>query len=85
MKLFYSRRTFFFIAVLLASACGSPQQLQTAKMEPVNCPEPRPEMCTMDYNPVCGNLSDGTFKTYSNGCNACSDPKVASYSQGECK
>ena len=49
------------------------------------CPEERPEMCTMDYNPVCGQLSDGSFKTYSNGCNACSDPKVISYSQGECK
>lgn len=49
------------------------------------CPEIRPEVCTMDYNPVCGQLSDGSFKTYSNGCNACVDPKVISYSQGECR
>ena len=49
------------------------------------CPKMRPEMCAMHYDPVCGQLSDGSFKTYSNGCNACVDPKVIRYSQGECQ
>jgi hypothetical protein len=74
-----------FTAILYLSACGTTQQPPTMKMDSHQCSEVRPEMCTMDYNPVCGNLPDGSFKTYSNGCNACSDLKVISYSLGECK
>jgi len=48
------------------------------------CEELRPEICTMDYNPVCGVLSDGGVKTYSNGCSACSDQNVTGYRMGAC-
>ena len=48
------------------------------------CPEPRPQICTMDYLPVCGQLQDGSFKVYSNGCSSCSDPAVVGYREGEC-
>ena len=51
----------------------------------VTCPEPRPEVCTQDYQPVCAQLEDGSFKTYSNGCNACSDPAVVGYRDGACQ
>ena len=78
-------KVFIFIAILAVTACGTTQQPLAIKLEPLKCPEVRPEMCTMDYNPVCGNLPDGSFKTYSNGCNACSDLKVVSYFHGECK
>ena len=68
------------------AAPGMPIRRAVAEtMASVKCPEVRPEMCTMDYNPVCGSLSDGSLITYSNGCNACSDPKVISYSHGECR
>ncbi len=49
------------------------------------CPEPRPQICTMDYRPVCAQLGDGTFKTYSNGCTACTDPIVTGYREGACE
>jgi len=49
------------------------------------CTEPRPQMCTRDYRPVCAQLSDGTFKTYSNGCTACSDISVTGYRKGACE
>jgi len=49
------------------------------------CPEPRPQVCTQDYRPVCAQLRDGSFKTYSNGCSACTDPAVTAYSGGACE
>ena len=49
------------------------------------CKDPRPEMCTQDYNPACGLLKNGGKKTYSNACTACSDSDVASYKPGVCE
>ncbi len=49
------------------------------------CESPRPQVCTMDYAPVCGLRSDQTTKTYSNGCSACSDPEVTGFLQGACE
>ena len=51
---------------------------------PTLCEEPRPQVCTMEYRPVCANLSDGSVKTYATGCTACSDAKVVSWVEGEC-
>jgi hypothetical protein len=55
------------------------------EQEMVTCPEPRPQVCTQDYRPVCAKLQDGNFKTYSNGCTACTDPAVAGYREGACE
>jgi len=49
------------------------------------CAEPRPQICTMDYQPVCAQLENGTFKTYSNGCMACSDTLVIGHREGACE
>lgn len=51
----------------------------------VPCTEPRPQVCTQDYRPVCAELQDGSFKTFSNGCSACSDPTVTGYRDGACE
>jgi hypothetical protein len=59
------------------------------------CEDPRPELCTMDYRPVCALRDTGIrcittpcqsteWKTYSNACSACSDPDVMGYKNGEC-
>lgn len=48
------------------------------------CSEPRPEACTMEYVPVCGYKLDGTYKTYSNGCSACTDKEIIGYKNDEC-
>ena len=50
----------------------------------VLCPEPRPQICTREYRPVCAQMQDGTFKTYSTGCTSCSDPNVIGYRDGAC-
>ncbi|MCK5914166.1 MAG: hypothetical protein KAG12_09825 [Desulfuromusa sp.] len=49
------------------------------------CPEPRPQMCTMDFRPVCAELKDGSFETFSNGCMSCSDSEVVGYRDGKCE
>lgn len=48
------------------------------------CADPRPQMCTKDYRPACGQLRDGSRKTYSNACTACTDPQVVAQGAGAC-
>jgi hypothetical protein len=48
------------------------------------CPEPRPQICTREYRPVCATMNDGTKKTYSNGCTSCTDLAVVEYEEGAC-
>jgi hypothetical protein len=55
-----------------------------AATEGQQCTEPRPEVCTRDYRPVCANLNDGSQKTYSNGCGACTGANADSWVAGEC-
>jgi hypothetical protein len=52
-----------------------------------NCPIPRPEICTQQFDPVCGIRADGTRATYSNSCVACSKtqkPLVIAWIPGAC-
>jgi hypothetical protein len=63
---------------LLGGKAGSDQEM-------VACPEVRPQICTHEYRPVCAQLQDGSLKTYSNGCTACSDPAVSGYREGACE
>lgn len=51
------------------------------------CEDPRPELCTAEYDPVFGYFNGELIQcikapcgnTYSNGCVACSDEKVLYY------
>jgi len=61
------------------------------KLQAIDCTEPRPEACTMEYMPVCGWYSQDIqcirypcADTYGNKCAACADGKVAYYTDGEC-
>lgn len=49
-----------------------------------HCTDPRPEICTQNYAPVCGVHADGSRQTYSNGCMACSNPEVVGSLAGAC-
>jgi hypothetical protein len=67
------------LALLLA---GCIQQQPPAT--PPRCAEPRPQVCTMEYAPVCGELIAGGERQYSSACNACADDTVAGYRSGLC-
>jgi len=49
------------------------------------CKEPRPEICTREYAPVCGKLIDGSQRIYSTGCSACADKKIIGYKSNPCQ
>ena len=78
------------VLLLLFSGCSSDDGGTaggSGSSEITKCPSnrpPPPVPCTLDYNPVCGIQTDGTSRTYSNGCSACADLKVVSYMMGSC-
>ncbi len=77
------RIAIFGFPVLVVTACAS-QSGQDSAPALTECEEPRPQMCTMDYTPVCGVDVDQQFKTYGNACSACG-AGVLGYTAGECK
>ena len=77
---------YVFIALLLGlTACTTVQRDATGNAAAATvCEDPRPQVCTADYRPVCGTLGDASVKTYSNGCSACGDSNVTSWVEAEC-
>lgn len=75
------RRACGIITLLLLSACASQQQPTGSVTQ---CTEPRPQVCTMEYAPVCANLTGGAVKEYASACNACADDTVVGYVSGPC-
>jgi hypothetical protein len=85
-------------AVVLLSGCGTAAEAPTPEPErlvEVECQDPRPEVCTFQYEPVCGLVDTGKrcvttpcpaseWQTFSNGCTACSNPDVMGYREGAC-
>ena len=80
---------FTVIAFCVASAAGCAKSPTQAEQSDFGgglkaCTEPRPDACTMQYDPVCGEMADGRPKTYSNACSACSDRLVNGYTSNAC-
>jgi len=85
------------ISVLMLS-CANSQVKETSEQDYLYkaCKDPRPQICTREYRPVCAIKDTGircvttpcqstTHKTYGNACSACGDPKVISYHSGACE
>ena len=84
------------LVCLLAAACtpvynevDEPAQEERIPDEPgaidiILCEEPRPQICTKEYNPVCARLKDGSTRTGATGCTSCSDSEVTGYTMGAC-
>jgi hypothetical protein len=71
------------------ASCGGGEGSNGATLEVYEnatlCEDPRPEMCTMDFQPVCGIDQNGAKSTFSNGCGACSNADVVQYLPGDCE
>jgi hypothetical protein len=70
------------VLVLLLGACTGTKQ-STAPLN-TQCSDPRPQVCTMEYAPVCAGLKAGGSAEYASGCNACADDAVTGYLPGAC-
>ena len=90
----YARRVLIVTCVTMLIGCNTEGE-EAVLAEVVQCQEPRPEMCTQQYDPVCATLDSGVrcvttpcdsteTATYSNGCMACADPAVFHYVAGAC-
>ncbi len=49
------------------------------------CQDPRPQICTMEYLPVCGETREGERVTHASGCSACAHPEILRYRAGACE
>lgn len=76
--------------VLIALYYNPPANNDGNALDITNCVE-RSEICTAQYDPVCGWWNSSSVQcikypcaaTYSNGCYACADEKVVGYTAGE--
>lgn len=68
------------LSALFLGGCSTTQQGELTL-----CKEPRPQICTREYRPVCGELTSGGQHTFSNGCEACAAEGVAGYRMGKCE
>lgn len=59
------------VVVVVATACspsGSTHGAAAPALRLTTCQDLRPEICTANYDPVCGHLADGNFETHANAC-----------------
>ena len=54
-------------------------------LQTVQCEEPRPKICTMQYEPVCAVMESGSINTYPSACNACADIAVSAWRPEPCE
>ncbi len=106
MILFNKAKNAILLTAAILGALSLIVSCQSAKPKPAppviekpagftQCKDPRPQMCTREYRPVCATKDTGLrcvttpcpsteSVTYATGCTACSDPKVHGYASGAC-
>ena len=58
---------------------------ETPVLQTVKCQEPRPKICTLQYEPVCAAMESGSINTYPSACNACADIAVSAWRPESCE
>ncbi len=75
-----------FVSMLISACAGyGEKDVSPLTQELIACKEPRPQICTQEYNPVCATYKNGSKKTGSTACTACSDSKVLGYTKRACE
>jgi len=72
----------------MAVGCAqTPPAEETTMAQPalVVCEDPRPQICTAIYDPVCALMADNSYKTYASACSACGDANVSGHRPGACE
>ena len=72
------------MSVVLLVSVSACQSMPERPSDLVECPEVRPQVCTMLYAPVCAMEENGQFTSYSSDCTACSHAEVVGYQPGVC-
>ncbi len=85
------------LAVLALAGCAEYTPEKAEKTQPgyIACLEPRPELCTQQYDPVCAERDTGIrcvttpcdsseWLRYANACMACADSRVYGYVPRDC-
>ena len=54
-------------------------------LQNIQCEEPRPKICAMQYEPVCAVMESGSINTYPSVCNACADIAVSAWRPKPCE
>lgn len=69
----------------VACATAPPAAPEPDVADVSSCTEPRPQVCTMIYAPVCAIHTDGHSETHASACNACADDTATAYRNGACE
>jgi hypothetical protein len=86
------------VLLLVAGACSSDVARESEQEEAssyIACEDPRPEICTRDFRPVCAERDTGIrcvttpcpsseWVLSPNACSACSESEVLGYRPGAC-
>lgn len=88
-------RSTALLLALLSAGCVAAPAIPATSGGYVACANPRPEICTREYRPVCAQVDTGkrcvtvpcesaVSQTRGNACDACGDSKVMGYTPGAC-
>jgi len=75
------------------TGCGCQLKTDEGKLQAYDCTDPRPEICTKEYMPVCGQVQvqcittpcEPIKQTFGNKCDACANSLTISYTEGACE
>jgi len=80
-------RKYILVPLLLCGlvACGAGPGARPIGAElQETCAEPRSQVCTRQYDPVCAFVGKSERREYSNACTACADAQVTGFIAGRC-
>lgn len=74
------------VCMVMLVGCASSDKGNWVDCKPEQRPQPGKMMpCTAIYDPVCGEMDDGSTQTQASVCSACANTSVKRYTPGECK